>query len=199
MDALPIHEETGGRTMPPRPRAMHACGHDGHTAMLLGGAKVPGRDAEFRRHGRGDLPARRRGRRRRQGDGRGRHDGPLRPSTRSTACTTGRACPSAVRDPPGARSSRRRPFRDRRHRQGRPRRQAARDDRHDGRRQPHRARAANHRQPQRRSGGAGRRFRHQLRDGDEGAQHHPREGEAARHRPHEAARRGRCRVPPCCS
>lgn len=39
MDALPIHEETGLPHASTRPGVMHACGHDGHTAMLLGAAK----------------------------------------------------------------------------------------------------------------------------------------------------------------
>jgi metal-dependent amidase/aminoacylase/carboxypeptidase family protein len=38
MDALPIHEETG-LAHASHPGVMHACGHDGHTAMLLGAAK----------------------------------------------------------------------------------------------------------------------------------------------------------------
>ncbi len=40
MDALPIHEETGLDFASQQPGMMHACGHDGHTAMLLGAAEV---------------------------------------------------------------------------------------------------------------------------------------------------------------
>ena len=39
MDALPIEEQTGAAHASVRPGRMHACGHDGHTAMLLGAAK----------------------------------------------------------------------------------------------------------------------------------------------------------------
>jgi hippurate hydrolase len=39
MDALPIHEQTGLEYASKTPDAMHACGHDGHTAMLLGAAR----------------------------------------------------------------------------------------------------------------------------------------------------------------
>lgn len=39
MDALPINEATGLGYASKTPGRMHACGHDGHTAMLLGAAR----------------------------------------------------------------------------------------------------------------------------------------------------------------
>lgn len=40
MDALPIQEENTFDFTSENPGVMHACGHDGHTAMLLGTAKI---------------------------------------------------------------------------------------------------------------------------------------------------------------
>ncbi len=40
-DALPIDEETGLPFASRNPGVMHACGHDGHTAILLSGPALP--------------------------------------------------------------------------------------------------------------------------------------------------------------
>lgn len=50
MDALPIQEQTGLPFASEKPGIMHACGHDGHTAMLLGAAKILARHRD-RLHG----------------------------------------------------------------------------------------------------------------------------------------------------
>lgn len=47
MDALPIEEITGAPWASQKPGAMHACGHDGHTATLLAAARHLAAERDF--------------------------------------------------------------------------------------------------------------------------------------------------------
>ncbi|PZO77628.1 MAG: amidohydrolase [Mesorhizobium amorphae] len=48
MDALPLTETTGAPYASTKPGRAHSCGHDGHTAMLLGAAKYLAETRNFR-------------------------------------------------------------------------------------------------------------------------------------------------------
>jgi amidohydrolase len=48
IDALPIPEESGVSYASNNPGVMHACGHDGHTSMLLGAAKYLAASRKFK-------------------------------------------------------------------------------------------------------------------------------------------------------
>jgi amidohydrolase len=50
MDALPIKEESGKPWASTTPGKMHACGHDGHMAMLLGAARYLAETRDFAGH-----------------------------------------------------------------------------------------------------------------------------------------------------
>ncbi len=50
MDALPITEQTQVPYASTRPGVMHACGHDAHTAMLLGAARILAEQRDALRH-----------------------------------------------------------------------------------------------------------------------------------------------------
>jgi amidohydrolase len=47
MDGLPIDEQPGREWLSEHPGAMHACGHDGHMAMVLGAAAVLAEEGGF--------------------------------------------------------------------------------------------------------------------------------------------------------
>ena len=63
MDALPITEHNTFEHKSVTPGKMHACGHDGHTAIAVGRGQAPVEASPLRRHRLPHLPAGRRRRR----------------------------------------------------------------------------------------------------------------------------------------
>ena len=72
MDALPMSESNTFEHASRNPGRMHACGHDGHTAMLLAAAQHLAQAPRLRRHRLPAVPAGRGRRRRRARDDQGR-------------------------------------------------------------------------------------------------------------------------------
>ncbi len=128
MDALPIHEETDVPFRSEVDHKMHACGHDCHTAMLLGAARLlKSHESEAPRHGEAALPAGR------GGGSRRRPDVPRRGARRTEGRTDLRHARLSVDDDghtrrqPGHHSRRDRRVRGDHSRAGRSRRDAAHD------------------------------------------------------------------------
>ena len=186
MDALPMAERTGAPYASTVPNVAHACGHDAHTAILLGAGAGAGVGAGAAGRRAADLPGRRGAdaRRRDRRDRRGRADrgvAHLRAALRSAA---GRR---QGRDHAGPDHLGGRPDRDHPALAGRAHLAAA-PDRRPGLRaghadhRPARGAVAAHRPaPQHRDGvGRGQRGR--------GGQRHSADRHAGRHRPHRQPR-----------
>ena len=188
LDALHIHEKSGVAHASKVAGKMHACGHDGHTTMLLGAAAALARTQGLRRDALFHLSARRGERGRRPRDGRG---GPVREVPDARGLRNAQLAAQArrhVRDARGPVDGRVRHLRDRRDRQGRARGDALHRQGSDALRRARDRRAADDRRAQPPSARRGR-GQHHPGARRRHLERHPAGGRAARHRAH-VRRRG---------
>ncbi len=182
LDALHIHEKNGFEHVSQNQGKMHACGHDGHTTMLLGAARYLAETKNFD----GTVhfifqPAEEN-----EGGGRAMVEQGLFEKFPVEAVYGMHNWPGVpdrhLRHPPRPDDGRLRYFRDHGHRPRRPRRHAASGHRPGGDGGADRHGAADHRQPQQQPGRRGGR----ERDADPWRrclERHSRRGRAARHVP----------------
>ena len=191
IDALPIVEQSGVDFASENPGVMHACGHDGHTAMLLGAARLlagardrlPGGEVRFLFQPAEEIDAGRRARPRGGGRRRGGRPDLRLPPVDAARVRQGRRDARPVH-------GRRRLLHARDHGTGRARRAPAHRRRHDRDRRPGGHQPAAHRRaphgPARARRGEHRRLPRRRR-----AERDPRPRRARRHRAHVRPRAAR--------